>query len=94
MGRATGERAMAERSPDAIEDFSLPLTASAGVTIPGASPRLRGSKDRDGQEPHTGLPHQKPSNSFATWYCKKLQKHRKETTRANTTKDGEDFCLE
>lgn len=63
MGRATGERAMAERSPDAIVDFSLPLmlwpagaaealAASAGVAIPGASPRLRGSKDRDGQAPH------------------------------------------
>lgn len=55
MGRATGERAMAERSPDATEDFSLPLmlwpagaaealAASAGVAKPWSPPGCGGQK--------------------------------------------------
>lgn len=52
-----------------------------------------GSTERDRPGHQAGLPCYKPSNRFAIWNCKKLQKYSKETTPVNTIRHREDLCL-
>lgn len=101
ISRATGEMAIAEECTGNMKDFSLCLMLQVGLCCrkpracpqvleaPGASPRLWGSKDRDGWQPFCI---RNWGKAFEIWDCKKSQKHREETTDTNTTKDRHNQC--